>query len=76
MIRGYVLPYADGQPVFAISRATDSAHPADWKRHKYDKLPVSRDDVAVTEPIYGLDTVCDGELVLITEGIADAITAH
>ena len=74
----YVLPYfdADGRPVFAISRATDPVHPADWKGNKYDKLQVSREDVTAEEPIYGLDTVRAGEPVLITEGIADAITAH
>ncbi|PHQ39106.1 hypothetical protein DJ69_07920 [Halorubrum persicum] len=74
----YVLPYfdADGRPVFAISRATDPVHPADWKGNKYDKLQVSREEVAVEEPIYGLDTAREGEPVIITEGIADAITAH
>ena len=74
----YVLPYfdADGRPVFAISRATDPVHLADWKGNKYDKLQVTREDVTAEEPIYGLDTVEPGEPVLITEGIADAITAH
>jgi len=74
----YVLPYfdADGRPVFAISRATDPVHPADWKGNKYDKLQVTREDVTAEEPIYGLDTVEPGDAVLITEGIADAITAH
>ncbi|WP_227376361.1 hypothetical protein [Haladaptatus halobius] len=74
----YVFPYtdADGQLVFAISRATDPVHPADWKGNKYDKLQVTRTDVTVEEPIYGLDTIREDEPVLITEGIADAITAH
>jgi len=74
----YVLPYpdADGRPVFAISRATDPVHSADWKGNKYDKLQVTREDVTAEEPIYGLDTVEPGDPVLITEGIADAITAH
>ncbi|WP_254538944.1 hypothetical protein [Halomarina litorea] len=74
----YVLPYfdADGRPVFAISRATDPVHSADWKGNKYDKLQVTREDVTAEEPIYGLDTLEPGEPVLITEGIADAITAH
>ena len=73
----YVLPYfdADGRPVFAISRATEPTHPADWN-DKYDKPQVSREDVTAEEPIYGLDTVEPDEPVLITEGIADAITAH
>jgi len=82
----YVLPYldADGRPVFAISRATEPAHPSDWAGRygedddpaKYHKIAVSREEVTVEEPIYGLDTVRDGEPVLITEGIADAIAAH
>ena len=74
----YVLPYpdADGRPVFAISRATEPVHSADWKGNKYDKLQVTREDVTAEEPIYGLDTVEPGDPVLITEGIADAITAH
>ena len=82
----YVLPYldGDGRAVFAISRALDPPHPRDWAGKydddddpaKYHKIPVSHDAVDVAEPIYGLDTVRDGEPVLITEGIADAITAH
>ena len=34
------------------------------------------DECELTEPIYGIDSLEDGEDVLITEGIADAITAH
>jgi hypothetical protein len=78
----YVFAYldTDGRPAFAISRSTDAdgqgVHPDDRKGHKYDKLPVSWESVTVKEPIYGLDSVRDGEPVLITEGIADAIAAH
>ena len=82
----YVLPYQDedGVLVFAISRSTTPANPADWAgrygeddtSEKYHKIPTTRDGVAVEEPIYGLDTVNPSEPVLITEGIADAITAH
>jgi len=82
----YVLPYldGDGRPAFAISRATDPAHPSDWAGRygedddpaKYHKIAVSREEVLVEEPIYGLETVRAGEPVLITEGIADAIAAH
>jgi hypothetical protein len=78
----YVFAYLDagGRPEFAISRSTDAdgegAHPDDWKGQKYDKLPVSWDSVTVNEPIFGLDTVRDGEPVIVTEGIADAIAAH
>lgn len=78
----YVLPYpdTDGRPCYAISRSLDpdnGGHPAD--RHgdqKYTKVVKSKDYSAVDEPIYGLETVRDGEPVVITEGIADAITAH
>jgi hypothetical protein len=78
----YVFPYpnTDGQPVYAISRA--AGHPADSAGDygdgpaKYHKIPVSRDDVLVEEPIYGLNTIETGTPLLITEGIADAITAH
>ena len=34
------------------------------------------DECELTEPIYGIDTIEAGEPVVITEGIADAITAH
>ena len=75
-----VLPYLneDGEPVFAISRSTD--HPIDDTGYddgpaKYHKIP-KPDERAVEEPIYGLGTVEPGEDVLVTEGIADAITAH
>ena len=99
----YVLPYADenGDLVFAISRAGTPPHPRDRAGRydeddeavKYHKIPTTRDEVAIEEPIYGLDSIgsrtkrveiygldtldsIDSETVLITEGIADAITAH
>lgn len=80
-----VLPYlVDGRPVYAISRRLEPAHEQDWagkwdaddEPAKYHKVPNSRDGVAVEEPIYGLDSLEPGADVLITEGIADAITAH
>jgi hypothetical protein len=74
----YVLPYfdAEGRPVYAIARETTPKHPEDFLAGKYGKLAHTRDYADVEEPIYGLDTVREGEPVLITEGIADAITAH
>ena len=81
----FVLPYfdAEGRPAFAISRRAGNGHPADRAGDygdgpaKYHKLPVSAiDECTREEPIYGRDTVEPGEDVLITEGIADAITAH
>lgn len=83
----YVLPYfdADGQPVYAISRLTGSegggavgydGHPADGLSGRYAKPTHIRPYAHISEPIYGLRSVGDGQPVLVTEGIADAITAH
>jgi len=83
----YVLPYfdPDGQPVYAISRSTGSAgggavgydgHPADGLSGKYAKPAHTKPYARISEPIYGLGSVEDGQPVLVTEGIADAITAH
>ncbi|MFB6087495.1 MAG: hypothetical protein ABEJ85_03150, partial [Haloarculaceae archaeon] len=80
-----VFPYlVDGRPAFAISRRVgDEGHPADDAGAygdddvpaKYHKVP-GQDCAEVEEPIYGVDSLEDGADVLITEGIADAITAH
>lgn len=83
----FVFPYfdVDGRPVYAISRSTGSegggaagydGHPADFMSGKYAKPAHTKEYVVVDEPIYGLETVEPDEPVLVTEGIADAITAH
>ena len=83
----FVFPYpdADGQPAYAISRATGDegggavgydGHPKDGLSGKYAKPAHTKEYARVEEPIFGLDSVEDGQPVLITEGIADAITAH
>jgi hypothetical protein len=83
----FVFPYfdADGQPVYAISRATGDegggavgydGHPDDGLSGKYAKPAHTKPYAHVEEPIYGVETVEHGEPVLITEGIADAITAQ
>lgn len=83
----YIFPYfnSDGEPVYAISRGTGSkgggkagydGHPADFISGKYAKPAHTKDYARVGEPIYGAETVEDGQPLLITEGIADAITAH
>ena len=76
----YIFPYlnAEGRPVYAISRTVgDDGHPRDPKGgQKYTKAVKSKDYSCVEEPIYGLDSIREGDPVLITEGIADAITAH
>ena len=83
----YVLPYfdANGEPAYAIARCTGGdgggakgygGHPGDWKAGKYAKLRHTDERVPFDEPIYGLDTVTEGEHVVVAEGIADAITAR
>jgi hypothetical protein len=83
----FVFPYfdADGQPVYAISRATGDegggavgydGHPDDGLSGKYAKPAHTKPYAHVEEPIFGLGSVEDGQPVLITEGIADAITAQ
>jgi hypothetical protein len=86
----FVLPYFDdeGRPAFAISRRAGDGHPADHAGDysdddepadpaKYHKVPVSAiDECVLDEPIYGVESIDPDEPVLITEGVADAITAH
>jgi len=83
----YVLPYYDAQgaPAYAIARTTGGVgggakgyggHPADYQAGKYAKLRHTDDRVPFEEPIYGLDTLAEGDHVVIAEGIADAITAR
>lgn len=61
-----------GIPSFFIGRQTDET--ADGLQGKYIKQKVL--PAGPNEPIYGIDTVRDGELLVITEGIADAISVH
>jgi hypothetical protein len=83
----FVFPYfdTDGQPVYGISRATGNegggavgydGHPDDGLSGKYAKPAHTKEYARVEEPIFGLDSIEDGQPVLITEGIADAITAQ
>jgi len=83
----YVLPYydANGDPAYAIARCTGGdgggakgygGHPRDYQAGKYAKLRHTDERVPFAEPIYGLDTLAEGEHVVIAEGIADAITAR
>ncbi|WP_394743327.1 hypothetical protein [Natronococcus roseus] len=79
----YVMPYLDenGEAVYAIARETapssgEERHPADGMQGKYAKPMTTAPYVRVEEPIYGQQTLDWEGPVLITEGIADAITAH
>ncbi|MFC6987555.1 hypothetical protein ACFQJD_00305 [Haloplanus sp. GCM10025708] len=74
-----VFPYfdVDGRPVYAIARTVD--HPDDHldAGQKYIKAIKTKDHSVVDEPIYGLGSLAEGDgPILITEGVADAITAH
>lgn len=82
----YVFTYFDGEghPVYAIARCTGNAgggaaeydgHPEDYLAGKYAKVRHSDSEVPIEEPIWGEQTLEPGEPVVITEGIADAITA-
>src|SRR5699024_6184415 len=51
-------------------------HPDDGLSGKYAKPAHTKEYAHVEEPIFGLGSVEDGQPVLLTEGIADAITAH
>ncbi|WP_165857910.1 hypothetical protein [Halonotius pteroides] len=78
----YVLPYFDesGDPEFLISRSIntdipggrDGEGPDFHSESKYIKPK----DRHLREPIYGTESIEKGEPLVITEGIADAITAH
>jgi len=78
----YTLPYFDneGKPVFLISRSIDTDIPGGrdgegpdfHSESKYTKPKESH----LEEPIYGTETIKEGQPLVITEGIADAITAH
>jgi len=82
----YVLPYfsADGRAEYAIARCTGSkgggaagydGHSADFLAGKYAKVAHSRENVPLSEPILGLQTLEGADEVVVAEGIADAISA-
>lgn len=76
-----VFPYRDedGTIRYFIARETGATDDLPRGGNKYLKLSNSKtwvDDEAVYEPIYGCETVEEGEPLLLTEGITDAITAH
>jgi hypothetical protein len=76
-----VFPYRDedGTIRYFIARETGATNDLPRGGNKYLKLSNSKpwvDDEVVYEPIYGCGTVEEGEPLLLTEGITDAITAH
>ncbi len=72
--RGRIMfPYlVDGAPAFFIGRQTEET--ADGLQGKYIKQKVLPG--GPVEPIYGVDSVRDGKPLVITEGVADAISVH
>ena len=79
----YVFPYfnAEGTPVYAISRSIDTSRDSfksvdSTYNQKYTKTIKNTAYSMADEPIYGLESVKEGQPVLITEGMADAISAH
>lgn len=78
-----VFPYwSTDRPRYLIGRATgqsDDIVYGNGEVAKYVKQSTDKpwvDSNAVSEPIYGVDTVEEDEPLIITEGITDAIMAH
>lgn len=76
-----VFPYRDesGTVRYFIARETGATDDLPTAGNKYLKLSNSKawvDTETVYEPIYGCETVEEGEPLLLTEGITDAIAAH
>jgi hypothetical protein len=72
----YIFPYlVQGKPMFFVGRATDATprHP-DKEPAKYKKQMVFQN--GPQEPIFGIDSIVDGQPMIITEGVADCISAH
>jgi hypothetical protein len=72
-----VFPYLGegGKPGYFIARATDETPPhGDAEPPKYVKEVVT--DTGPKEPIFGAWSVIEGEPLIITEGIADALAVH
>ncbi|PWR73358.1 toprim domain-containing protein [Methanospirillum stamsii] len=85
--RGRIMfPYlVSGIPQYFIGRripevTTDDLYiPEDERRPKYKKQLVhskKRDWLQSKEPVFGIDSVKDGEPLIITEGVADCISVH
>ncbi|MEZ3117959.1 TraM recognition domain-containing protein [Halobaculum sp. MBLA0147] len=70
----FVFPYFNSQndPVYFITRRP----PHSDNGPKYQKLSQSADHTFVEEPIYGIPSINEGDPLVITEGMADAITCH
>ena len=70
------LYYEGGTARYLIARKTGESDDVPGKYLKLANTKPWVDDSVVYEPIYGTDTVRDGEDLILTEGITDAICAH
>jgi DNA primase catalytic core len=78
-----IFPYwRGGRVVYLIGRRTEASSGAEWDRPKYKKLPTRSEAHAYISPLitndyfFGEDDANADEVLLITEGIADAIAAQ
>ena len=78
-----VFPYwRGGKVVYLIGRRTELSSDADWDQAKYRKLPGQSEKRPYVSPLitndyfFGEDDARGAELLLICEGIADAISAR
>ena len=62
-------------PHFTTKKAYDG-HPEDGLSRKYAKPAHTKPYARISEPIYCLESIKDGQSVLVTVGIADGITAR
>jgi DNA primase catalytic core len=78
-----IFPYwRGGRVVYLIGRRTEASSDAEWDRPKYKKLPVRSEKHPYISPLitndffFGEDDANTDGVLLITEGIADAIAAQ
>lgn len=72
-----VFPYlVNGKARYFIARETNKTN--DYISSKYGKQAKNKDYVSdyVDEPVFGVDTVKDEEILIITEGVTDCLSAH
>lgn len=79
LFRGRIMfPYTqNGKVAYFIGRSTPMT-PGYWGESKraVPKYLKQKRTSLITEPIYGIDSVVSGETLIITEGIADCISAQ
>lgn len=78
-----VFPYWNGgRVVYFIARATEHTGDEPWEQAKYKKLPTHSDKhpyvskLVANDFFYNEDAVRNAELVLVTEGVTDCISAR